>query len=565
MNLHDWLAAELAKWGPAVVDHLWQSTLFALLIFGASLIVRRGSANVRHSLWLLALVKFAVPTGLTVFLIQQAGLDPSRVFGADTGSRLSLLHGLTEPVTSIVYEITVVATAKVGHSEIYCALGLISLTGTVVFLSIWRKQRRKFLRALLQGRRVDRGRELQALERAREILNWKTDVSLIITPDKTEPAVCRVWKPVLLMPQAIADHLNDGELEAIMLHELVHVRRRDNLVGNIQMAVCALLWFHPLVWLISSRLFDERELACDEEVLKLSAAPDTYASSILKVVRFSLGWRVAGVTGAGSGSNLRRRIENIMTTDNTRHSSAVWRRLIAGTLVGSAIAVALAAGFYNRVRASYALTGPSNVQAVKIGMVADSIDPIDQTEPVDVRQERTNAVQVPPQPQQPPQPPQPPQSSQPAEPAQPVAPAPPAQSPQEPSNAVEAPAPPAVPSAASPATAPLPPTKEKSKSKGKDKRKDEKQKVDKGGVIELPQPVYPVEGRERKIQGEVRVAIVVGEDGSVVSAKPTSGPEALHAAARDAAFKARFHPTMVNGKPAKVSGTLSYSFVIDNK
>ena len=53
--------------------------------------------------------------------------------------------------------------------------------------------------------------------------------------------------------------LDDDELEAIMLHELIHIQRRDNLTGNLQMALCALLWFHPLVWFISRKLFDERE------------------------------------------------------------------------------------------------------------------------------------------------------------------------------------------------------------------------------------------------------------------------------------------------------------------
>ena len=66
--------------------------------------------------------------------------------------------------------------------------------------------------------------------------------------------------------------------------------------------------------------------------------------------------------------------------------------------------------------------------------------------------------------------------------------------------------------------------------------------MEKGGLIEAPQPVYPVEAREKKIEGEVSVAIVIGEDGNVVSAKPTSGPEELQGAAREAAFKARFQP-----------------------
>ncbi|HWN08298.1 MAG TPA: M56 family metallopeptidase [Pyrinomonadaceae bacterium] len=565
MNPHERLATEVTAWGPGVVDHLWQSTLFALLLFVVSMLVRRGPASLRHSLWLLALAKFLVPTAVVVFLTQQAGIDAADFFRAGSETQASFLQGLTQPLTSIVYEVTVVATATVRHNEVYCALVAISLTGTTAFLVIWAKQRRKFFRSLSRGRRADHGREWQALERAKELLRWKPGVALIITPDNTEPAVCRVWKPVILLPQAIANHLDDDELEAIMLHELVHIRRRDNLVGNLQMALCALLWFHPLVWLISSKLFDERELACDEEVLKMRAAPETYAAGILKVVRFSMGWRVAGVTGAGNGSNLRRRIENIMTSNNRKHSRAVWHRLFAGTLAGFAIVAALVAGFHTRARA-VSVVATQSVPAVEVNSVTESIEQIDQ---VDREQDKSKTVQ-PPQPPQVAQPSQPPQPPQPAQAAQPSQPAQAAQPPQEPSSVAAAPVPPTPATTGSPFSPPAPPAKEKSKDKDKEKddkvkQKGEKRNVEKGDLIDAPQPVYPTEARERKIQGKVSVAIVIGEDGNVVSAKPTSGPDALHDAAREAAFKARFQPSKVDGKPVKVSGALSYNFVIDEK
>ena len=152
-----------------------------------------------------------------------------------------------------------------------------------------------------------------------------------------------------MLPESIGEHLNDSELEAIMLHELVHVQRRDNLIGNLQMAVVTLLWFHPLVWYVSRRLISEREQACDEKVLTVVGAPETYASSILKVVRFSFGWKVAGVSGAGNGSNLRRRIKNIMSSNNTKRSAA-WSRLFAGTLIGLAFVLMVVAGVNTRAR-----------------------------------------------------------------------------------------------------------------------------------------------------------------------------------------------------------------------
>jgi len=362
-----------------------------------------------------------------------------------------------------------------------------------------------------------------------------------------------------MLPESIGEHLNDSELEAIMLHELVHVQRRDNLIGNLQMAVVTLLWFHPLVWYVSRRLISEREQACDERVLTVVGAPETYASSILKVVRFSFGWKVAGVSGAGTGSNLRRRIKNIMSSNNAKPSAAC-SRLFAGTLIALAFVLMAVAGVNTRARN----TGDQrnqvgNENVAEAFQLARNVD----------GQRRTSRKMPPPEPNQPKQPAQPRQMSPPLPPAQwaPPAPPTPASRPNQPSTPSQpAPAaltsqfaPRAVPSFSTPPTpaaaptAPTPPTNPKGQKRDED---------GKGNLIEAPHPEYPVEARRDNVSGNVTVEIEIDEDGKVASAKAASGPGALRAAAVKAAYRARFKPAMVNGKPVKVSATLSYSFVI---
>jgi protein TonB len=268
------------------------------------------------------------------------------------------------------------------------------------------------------------------------------------------------------------------------------------------------------------------------------------------------------VTGAGSGSNLRRRIENIMSTNNSTRAAA-WYRWLAGTMVGFALVLMVVAGLYSRARNVNAA-----VHEVNSAANAPSVASMNSTAVADGKGSKANKAQQPPPPPHAPDeipalPPAPPADSQ-------DAPAP---------TAPASPAVPATPAAAAPATppatpvAPAPPTKEKIKSdkvkpdkvKSKDKVKanDAQDKEEKGGIIEAPPPVYPGEAREKKVEGMVTVEIVIGEEGNVIRAKPASGPDLLQGAAKDAALKARFRPTMVNGKPAKVSGTLSYNFVLD--
>jgi beta-lactamase regulating signal transducer with metallopeptidase domain len=349
------LAEASAWWWPRFADHLWQTTLFALVILAAVFILRRGPARWRHAFCLIAAAKFIVPAALFVLLAQQLDLGSLSFFRAaqQTEQNSLLLHGLTEPVAVATYEVAVVAAKSVRHQLVYFALTAIWFTGSLTILLLWIIRRRRFSGALRQGRSVRSGREWQALERARRSLGWQRQghVGLVISPLRIEPAVWRVWQPLVVLPESIAGQLDDDELEAIMLHELVHIQRRDNLIGNLQLVLCALLWFHPLVWFISRKLFDEREQACDEKVLEFCSAPEAYASSILKVVRFCFGWRVAGVTGAASGSNLRRRIENIMTTGNTKSRAGRASRLLASALVGLALLILVAVGLYTRPRA----------------------------------------------------------------------------------------------------------------------------------------------------------------------------------------------------------------------
>ena len=101
--------------------------------------------------------------------------------------------------------------------------------------------------------------------------------------------------------------LTPDQLEAVFAHELCHVRRRDNLTAALHMIVEAVFWFHPLVWWLGARMVDERERACDEDVLRLGGEPQVYAESVLKVCEFYLESPVACVAGV-TGSNLQKRM-----------------------------------------------------------------------------------------------------------------------------------------------------------------------------------------------------------------------------------------------------------------
>src|SRR5918999_438305 len=133
--MHEWLASQSAWWWPRIADHLWQTTLFALLVFAATLTLRRGPARVRHVLWMLASLKLLVPAALLVFLAEEAGINFLWMISSASqiGSDASLVQGISEPVLMISssYQFTVSSIRALRHNELYCLLSAAWLTGSL--------------------------------------------------------------------------------------------------------------------------------------------------------------------------------------------------------------------------------------------------------------------------------------------------------------------------------------------------------------------------------------------------------------------------------------------------
>jgi protein involved in polysaccharide export with SLBB domain len=155
-------------------------------------------------------------------------------------------------------------------------------------------------------------RLMDMLRRVQSQYGLTKPVRLATSLSSIEPGVRGIVRPVMFLPTGITDQLTEAQLEAIIAHELCHVRRRDNLTSAIHVIVQTIFWFHPIVWWVGSRLVEERERSCDENVLNMGSDPLVYASAILRVCEFYLALPLTIVSRV-TGSNLKTRIEEIMT------------------------------------------------------------------------------------------------------------------------------------------------------------------------------------------------------------------------------------------------------------
>jgi bla regulator protein BlaR1 len=341
-----YLSAMWAAIAPALGDHLWQSTAFAVVAGFLTLILRKNHARVRYWIWQAASVKFLIPFSLLVGI----GSRVARLRGA-TGTTAGLYFAMDEvsqPFTRATTAISEVSSSTAWASLVHLLPALLLalwLCGFLLVLSIWYARWRRISALRREAVPLSKGRELEALRRLEHAGGMRRRIEMFVSRTTLEPGIFGVARPVLLWPEGISERLDDAHLEAILAHELWHVWRHDNLAAAIHMVVEAVFWFHPLVWWLGTRLVDERERACDEEVLEVIRERQVYAESILQVCEFCVGSPLSCVSGV-TGADLKKRIVDIMNGNVVRKLDLT-KKLLLGAAGLLAIVLPLAFGLVN--------------------------------------------------------------------------------------------------------------------------------------------------------------------------------------------------------------------------
>ncbi len=341
----DYLSAMWPTITSELCNHLWQSTLFAILAGLLTLFLRKNHARVRYGLWLTASVKFLIPFALLVGFGSHLSWPRS---AAPTNAGLYVaMQEVSQPFdqpTGIMISRPISATTA--QSLLHSLPKLLAaawLCGFLVVLFIWCVRWRRISAAVRLSAPINAGREVKMLRQLVHVVGIQKPLEIRLSGTSLEPGIFGVARPILLWPEGISDRLSDAHLEAILAHELWHIRRRDNLAATVHMIVEAVFWFHPVVWWLGSRLVAERERACDEAVLEFGSDRHIYAGSILKICEFCISSPLTFVSGV-TGADLKKRIAHIMS-ERVAHKLDFTRKLLLSTAsfltVGAPIAFGL--------------------------------------------------------------------------------------------------------------------------------------------------------------------------------------------------------------------------------
>jgi bla regulator protein BlaR1 len=193
------------------------------------------SATTKYWIWVVTAFNFVVPAGAVIDKLFAPHLAWAAPLGAIGGP---------------VWEMTQGRTAV--------ALAVIWITGAFTMLA----------RLISRLRREHRQIQVTADRKNVASSFVANGISVIFDSMYLAPAVGGVLYPRILLPVGIDRLLNRQELDAVLLHEMAHAKRRDNLIRLLyEVSVCA-LWFHPLIWLAGMRMALYRELSCDESVIQ---------------------------------------------------------------------------------------------------------------------------------------------------------------------------------------------------------------------------------------------------------------------------------------------------------
>lgn len=175
------------------------------------------------------------------------------------------------------------------------------------------------------------------------------------------PAVMGWFRPVVLIPIAALTGLSSEQLEAVIVHELAHIKRLDCFVNLFQIAAETVLFYHPAVWWVSRSIRTERENCCDDVAVSICGNPGDYARALTVME----GWRMtpALVLAANSGS-LRSRVGRLLGVQ------AITRSIPRGGL--AAIGVLCAAGaLFATTTANGVFTNVSETDAMESERLPD--------------------------------------------------------------------------------------------------------------------------------------------------------------------------------------------------
>jgi len=302
----------------------WQSSLLIAVVFLVDLALRRRIRTaVRYALWLVVLAKLMLPPALALPTAPAWWILPNvQVKIPETNKSVVITYlasGSPTRPAQIIPPTAALPPRLTAESMAVVATAFASLTLLLWLIARW-------FHVARDVRQAEDPPEIlcHALAEAGSLVGLDSPVRLKVTRKNISPAVCGLFRAVILLPEVLVQKLPPNQMRAVLVHELIHVKRRDVWMNCLQTLLQIVYWWHPLVWLANARIRRAREEAVDDAVMMaLRAEADCYAPTLLEVAKLAFHLPLASLGLVGileSRSALRQRIERLVEFTKPRRT-----------------------------------------------------------------------------------------------------------------------------------------------------------------------------------------------------------------------------------------------------
>jgi beta-lactamase regulating signal transducer with metallopeptidase domain len=268
--------------------------------------ILRASATTKYWIWVATVFNFVLPSGALIDKLWAPHFTWARPLGAIGGPVWDMTQGRTAVILGVIW-----------MTGAFCMLGR--------FISRMRRERREAQALAPLG---DGGLRSDFLA---------DGIPVSFGDRQSGPAVCGILYPRILLPLHIDRLLSPREFHAVLIHEMAHARRRDNLIRLLYEASLCALWFHPLMWLAGARIGLYRELSCDESVIRRAHGKEL-VSALAKLAVPKQG----GILQATASSHLSYRLARLAGPPQTTYRAA-------SLLLASLFSVVTAASIFQTI------------------------------------------------------------------------------------------------------------------------------------------------------------------------------------------------------------------------
>ncbi len=336
---------ELLGW--TLLHFVWQGALVAAVLAGALSLLRSHSPRVRYAVSGAALLGlFALPIGTGVFLsgsvLSSASAPSPSMIVVENGAELTAASraSVAEPAAATAPSWRAWAAARVQPALPWVVLAW--SFGVLVFAmrlggGAWRVRRLRRTSTAAPSEWQDR---LQALA---DRMGVGPSVALRRSEQVEGPVLAGWWRPVILVPAGFLSGLPPAQVEALLLHELAHVRRHDVLVGRLQAVVETLLFFHPATWWISKQVRRAREACCDDLVVRAGSGRKTYAQALTALAERTVAGSTTAWTPAAADGSLLDRIQRLVAPPEAPSTAGRRLSMVVAAVLMVTVPAALAA------------------------------------------------------------------------------------------------------------------------------------------------------------------------------------------------------------------------------